>query len=116
MNKEKFDSSENPEKENVLRALDELQKAAEILRGMGFKVTDRLINKKILEQHLPFPIVSDGLDGIRACYDKYDRALIISFTNGFEDWDNPKRVEVMNKIEQELGWEKTRAVVKKKIE
>lgn len=110
----------SPERDRLLHALDELKRAAEILRTMGFDVTDRLINEQILVQNTArntaFPIVSDGGDGIRACYDKHSGELIISFTNSFEDWDNPKRVEVMDKISKELGWEKTRVIVKKKVE
>jgi hypothetical protein len=54
----------------VSEALDKLQHIADILRGMGLTVIDRFITVDLLAAGLPFPIVTDGVNGIRAQYSK----------------------------------------------
>lgn len=39
-------------------------------------------------------LVRDGMDGIRADYDKDEDKLVIWFTNGFQNPTNEKRVEI----------------------
>ena len=46
-----------------------------------------------------FPVVRDGVDGIRVSYSKR-RGLIVWFTNGFEDPEDPKRKEVTEKLKK----------------
>jgi len=95
---EKEPKIEQPEQFPVSEALDKLQRATDILREMGLEVIDRFITGDRLISGLPFPIVKDGLDGIRAEYSKR-RGLKIWFTNGFEDPNNPER----RKIEKRLN-------------
>ena len=83
----------------VSEALDKLQRAANILREMGLEVIDRFITEDRLVSGLPFPIVRDGVDGIRAEYSKR-RGLKIWFTNGFEDPNNPKRREIEKRLNE----------------
>jgi hypothetical protein len=90
---------ENNSEEKIQIEFERLQKIVEVLRGMGFKVTDRLIRLDILRDgEAGFPIVSDGLDGIRASYT--NNGLEIWFTNGFEHADNPRRQEVESKLRE----------------
>jgi len=79
-------------------AFEQLLQIAEILRSMGLDVIDRLIKKEYMH-HAGTPLVSDGLDGIRFSYNRVN-GLRIWFTNGFENWDDSKRVEVVKKISE----------------
>lgn len=104
MEKSELESVKSNESEQkLLDAFDRLQKVAHILREMGFKVIDDLITLDTLKDPTSmagFPIVRDGVDGIRASYTNR-RGLIIWFTNGFEDPDDPKRQEVTQRLKKE---------------
>lgn len=80
-------------------AFYQLQKTSEILKKIGLEVIDDLITEDELAKELPFPIVRDGLDGIRATYSKR-RGLKIWFTNGFEKPDDPKRIEIVKQLQK----------------
>lgn len=90
---------EKSEQFSVSEALDRLQKAADIFRDMGLEVIDRNITEDNLATGLPIPIVKDGLDGVRATYSKRT-GLEIFFTNGFEDSNNPKRLEIEKRLKE----------------
>lgn len=94
----------NQEEEKKLEeAFDRLLKIAEVLREMGFDVTDRLIKKEYLARPTAewgIPIVSDGLDGIRASY-SLSRGLRIGFHNCFEDPSDERRLEVVKRLTEE---------------
>lgn len=89
--------SKTPEQAAISEALDQLKRAVDILREMGLEVIDRFVTEERLKSEMPFPIVRDGLDGIRAVYSRRS-GLKIWFTNGFENPNDPKR----EKIEQRL--------------
>jgi hypothetical protein len=95
--------SQNPAPEQfpVSEALRQLQYAGDILREMGLRVIERnLVDREDdFARGAPFPIVRDGLDGIRASYSK-SRGLKIWFTNGFEDPKNPKRQEIAQRLRE----------------
>lgn len=79
-----------------------LQNIVEILREMGFRVVNELINIDTLQSpssEMGFPIVRDGLDGIRVSYSKR-RGLRVWFTNGFENPENPRRQEVEKRLRE----------------
>ena len=97
---EKFESqNRTPEQFPISEALDQLRYAADILREIGLEVIDRFITEDNLASEMSFPIVRDGLDGIRAKYSKR-RGLKFWFTNGFEDPDDPKRQEIERRLEE----------------
>ena len=104
----KQESAKNQESNQkfLSEAFDQLQKIASVLREMGFDVADGLITLNRLKDptsEMGFPIVRDGVDGIRASYTNR-RGLVIWFTNGFEDPNNPKRQEVMQRLKKEGLW------------
>ncbi|TAK04720.1 hypothetical protein EPO33_01860 [Patescibacteria group bacterium] len=96
-------SGQNPEaidaREQKQRAdFDRLVAIVEFLRQEGFRVCDDLVTyemmtSEIAQRHAT-PMVWDGSQGIRYKYDPY-RGLIISFTNGFEEPDDPRRVRIV---------------------
>ena len=75
-----------------------LQKIAQILKEMGLRVIDHFISKDCFKESIPFPIVRDGADGIRAVYERGE--IKIFFTNGFEDPKNTRRQEVEIKLKE----------------
>lgn len=94
----------NLEAEKIQRDFERLKKIASILKEMGLRVIERSINPSYLRESMEmggvaFPIVRDGIDGIRASYSKRE-GLKISFTNGFVDLDNLRRKREI--IEQKL--------------
>lgn len=94
---EKFESQQ--EQFPISEAFNRLRQVADILRDMGMGVIDRLITEDNLASGLPFPIVKDGLDGMRAEYSRR-RGLKIWFTNGFEDANNPRRQEIEQRLKE----------------
>lgn len=98
-------SSDAHEMENqkLQENFNRLQSIAEILREMGLQVIDNFITIERLQNptsEMGFPIVRDGVDGIRASYSKR-RGLIIWFTNGFEDPNDPKRQKIIKRLQEE---------------
>lgn len=93
----------NESEQKLLEAFNRLQRIAGILGEMGFHVVNSVVTLDRLKDptsEMGFPIVRDGVDGIRASYTKR-QGLVIWFTNGFGDLDNPKRKEVEQRLEQE---------------
>ena len=90
---------EPAEQFSVSEALDQLRRASDILREIGLNVLDRFITEDSLTSKMPFPIVRDGVDGIRAEYSKRE-GLKIWFTNGIEDPNNPKRREIEKRLNE----------------
>lgn len=79
-----------------------LKSIAEILKEIGLRVVDDLITVDMLQgpgSEVGFPIVRDGLDGIRASYSQRG-GLRIWFTNGFENPGDPKRREVEKRLSE----------------
>ena len=91
--------NESSEQFSVSKAFNQLQRAADIMREMGLKVIDRFITKDRLVNDMPFPIVRDGANGIRATYSK-QIGLKIWFTNGFENPNDPKRYEIEKRLKE----------------
>ena len=99
-NSEHFDQKSQ---ERVAADFERLQRIVEVLREMGLHPTDHLISEDILRNptsEAGFPLVSDGLNGIRASYKK-DQGLVIWFTNSFENPDDLRRQEVVKRLQQE---------------
>ncbi len=93
------------EEEPIENALRKLQRICEILKEMGYSLYEENIKAEFLDPRsnmawIGFPIASEGLDGIRCSNDKY-RGLIIWFTNGFEKRDDPRRQEIVKRIQAE---------------
>lgn len=80
-------------------ALKKLHEVLDCLKRMDFEICDYpdSVYEKSMEKNVVFPIVEDGLNGIRASYHD-GRGLVISFTNGFEHPDDPRRREVVENL------------------
>ncbi len=94
---------EKGREQSLYEALEKLQKTADVLRDLGFDVIDRFINIDTLSRptaEAGFPIVNDGMQGIRASYSQR-RGFKIWFTNGFENPDSPRRQEVEKRLQDE---------------
>ncbi len=103
MNEKRYNQEFKSDQEQIKQSFKKLQKIAEVLGEMGFKVIDNVVNIDILIENRPFSLVRDGIDGIRATYEK--GRLLVWFTNKFEDPDNPRRQEVVARLKQEGLWE-----------
>lgn len=97
-----------PTVEDVDEFYSWLEKVVVVLKDMGFQVHDRMLDRDMrnilkneprkLENAMP--IAWDGLDGIRVSRNR-SKGLIVSFHNGFEDPDNPRRAELKDRLKQE---------------
>jgi glutathionylspermidine synthase len=96
---EKEPKIEQSETISVSEALDKLRRATDILREMGLEVIDRFITDDKIASEMPFPIVRDRVDGIRATFSKR-RGLKIWFTNGFEDPNDPERQKIEKRLKE----------------
>lgn len=89
------------EKIKFAEAFQQLQDILEVLEEMGFTIPDYCRSEeKIREQYkqgYTFPIAREGLDGIRAKKWR-DGGIRVSFTNGFDDPDDPQRLEITEKL------------------
>jgi len=101
-------NNEKMTKEQLLdQAFSRILKIVEVLRSMGFRINDHLINKDIFASPTAcagVPLVADGSDSIRASYDDYYGDLRIGFTNGLENPNNPRRQEVVERLKSEGLW------------
>ena len=90
------------------KGFDDLQKVLKILSELGLNPPeycfDKSIIKKQWDERYVFPIAREGADGIRANYRSRNKKIMISFTNGFEDPQDPKRLEVTAKL-REAGFD-----------
>lgn len=104
-NPDKTIETENPEFEKFFQ---ELQNIINVLTEMGFTVPEYCFSKKHIQEQwnnrFVFPIVREGLDGIRASISKRNGSIMVSFTNGFEDPQNPDRLKVTKKL-REAGFD-----------
>lgn len=73
-----------------------LSKTIQVLEGLGIRVRGPFTPEAIVENGST-PLCSAGGDGIRACFDRWD-GLIISFTNGFDDSNDPERQKIANAL------------------
>ena len=90
------------EGQKLQQEFDRLQKIVELLKKMELQIIERSITIDRFQNptsEAGFPIIRDGLDGIRASYSKKS-GLKILFTNGFEDHDNPKRKEIERRLRE----------------
>lgn len=107
MNEQKFDPKAGEEKSSFEQAFRQLREILDILEENGFTVPEYCYSPKKIKQNWqeknPFPIARDGLDGIRAKLMPNGKFRVF-FTNGFEDPEDPKRVEI-TKILKEKGFD-----------
>lgn len=97
-------------KENL--GLEQLPKVLDFLRSLGMEIAVRDIERAkeyLLDIGESLPLVRDGLDGIRAGYNKRKDILKIWFTNSFQNPDNEKR-KIVEK------WISDNFIVKKEFE
>ncbi|NQV00117.1 MAG: hypothetical protein HQ538_05215 [Parcubacteria group bacterium] len=87
-------------------AFQELQNIIAILKEEGFEIPEYLDSEQSEQfvenqwnERLTFPIVRDGTDGMRAGCQRNGR-FRVSFTNVFEEPDNPKRIEITKKLRE----------------
>jgi hypothetical protein len=83
--------------------LEQLPKVVEYLQSLGLRsaIHDIEDAKQYLQTFgHSLPLVRDGVDGIRADYDKRRDELKIWFTNGYEDPENEQRQEIKNWIKE----------------
>lgn len=95
-------SKQESDPEQLQQDFERLTQIAQILKESGLHVLDRSISMERLKDptaEMGFPVVRDGVDGIRVSYSKR-RGLIVWFTNGFEDPEYPKRKEVTEKLKK----------------
>lgn len=104
-----LDDKEQIQEQLLDQAFNKILRIVDVLRSMGFSIHEHLINKNIFRSPtaaMGVPLVADGGDGIRASYDAYDGNLRIGFRNSFESWDNPRVIEVIEKLTAEGLWNK----------
>lgn len=93
--------------ESIKSEFERLVKIYSILTEMGFKVWEYAGAfegfKQCWDDGMAFPLVWDESNGIRASINT-DRGLVIWFTNGLEEADNPKRIAVVEKLKAENLW------------
>lgn len=101
----KSENIQNTEQEPENDTFLKLKRVCEILKEMGYSVYEENVKAEYLDPRsnmaqIGFPIAREGLDGIRCSNDKH-RGLIIWFTNGFEERDNPERKKIVARIQAE---------------
>jgi len=93
---------------NFNTAFQQLQQIADILTEMGFTIRPYIRNPESMKgdwtMDLTFPVVADGCDGVRASRNEANTGFIISFTNLFEDPENPQRKKITARL-REAGFE-----------
>jgi len=97
-------------KENL--GLEQLPKVLDFLRSQDMEIAVNDIERAkqyLLDMGNSLPLVRDGLDGIRAGYNKRKDILSIWFTNGFQNPNNEKR-KIIEK------WISDNFIVKKEFE
>jgi hypothetical protein len=89
---------------NFSKAFEDLQKIAAILTEMGLRVRNYISDPNIIKEDwkrgTTVPVAADGCDGIRASRNEENNGFVISFTNGFEDYNNPQRQEVTTRLKE----------------
>ncbi|MFA6271636.1 MAG: hypothetical protein WC693_00815 [Patescibacteria group bacterium] len=110
MNEQKLrpDSSDKPI--SFEEAYQQLQEIIAVLAELGLNIPDYCHSEEIIREQwddnyrIPFPVARDGADGIRASRRRDGKGFIISFTNGFENSDDPKRMEI-TEVLREKGFD-----------
>lgn len=77
----------------------QLRKILEIIKSFGLTFpgySDKIVQNQ-WDMGNTFPIANEGAQGIRVTRER-GGGLIVSFTNGFEDPKNPKRMEVTEEL------------------
>ena len=96
-----FRPEDSREKMKFEEAFAQLQNILEALKELGLTIPEYCYSEeKIKEEYESghtFPSAREGLDGIRAKRWR-DGNFRISFTNGFEDPDNPERIEITEQL------------------
>ena len=103
----KFNSELDDEREKFNKDFEKLKKISLILKEMGFEIREYALSpeefKRNRDNGIEFPVVEDGAQGIRIASSKIGE-IAVSFTNGFEDPGNHRRIEVEKKLKNEGLW------------
>lgn len=87
-------------------AYQELQQIISILKENDFTIPEYCFSEDTIREYwdkkFPFPIVREGVDGIRVS-PRREGGFNIWFTNGFENPDNSERIKI-TKIFREQGY------------
>ena len=96
---EKFPESQPEVAEKYVKDYQQLQEIWSILQELGLTPTNYPpeIVQSQWDMGNTIPIANEGAQGIRITRSRRG-GLTVSFTNGFEDPKNPKRVEVTEKL------------------
>lgn len=87
--------------EKYARNYEKLQEIWEALQELGLTPTNYPLEvvQSQWDMGSTFPIANEGAQGIRVTLSRKGE-LTVSFTNGFEDQKNPKRIEVTEKLRE----------------
>lgn len=98
---EKFSESQPEVAEKYVKDYQHLQEIWGILQELGLTPTNYPpeIVQSQWDMGSTIPIANEGSQGIRITRSR-NGGLTVSFTNGFEDRKNPKRVEVTEKLRE----------------
>ncbi|BFT94770.1 MAG: hypothetical protein MNSN_07100 [Minisyncoccus archaeiphilus] len=91
------------ENQEMNESMEKLRDILAVLRELNFRVLNEDMLLESLKEETAkagFPIVRDGVDGIRVSYSE-GNGLRIYFTNGFMDDNHPRRLEVEAKLKEE---------------
>ena len=90
--------------EKIKGEFERLKTIHSILTEMGFTVWEFATSfenfKELWKEEKAFPLVDDGANGIRAIPHK-DRGLVVTFTNEYEEPDDPIRQKVEERLKAE---------------
>ena len=89
------------EKRDFHEEFHQLQVIKNVLSGHGLNIceySDDIVQEQFKERYT-FPIANDGAQGVRVTRERKG-GLVVSFTNGFEDPKNKKRVEVTTALRE----------------
>lgn len=96
---EKFGHEPSLETRKYIENFRQLGIIKEVISACGLEVCNyptAIISEQFKERST-FPIANDGAQGIRVTPNR-DGSLTVSFTNGFEDPKNEKRIEVTDAL------------------
>jgi hypothetical protein len=98
---EKFSPSEHQLPEKYVKNYQQLQEIWTVLKEAGLTPTN--YPPEFVEEEWnsdsAFPLAQDGVQGIRISRSR-EGQLKIWFTNGFENPNNPKRIEITQKLRE----------------
>lgn len=98
---EKFPKNQPEMAEKYATNYQQLKEIWSILQELGLTPTNypAEVVQNQWDMGCTFPIANEGAQGIRITRSRRG-GLTVSFTNGFEDSKNPKRVEVTEKLRE----------------